>query len=449
MRFIRCLHEESAMAETIEEIIIREFRQLLDKPVGARFYKANLHVHTAESPDWNSQPNQSIRSEDLTPDRIIQAAVQAGLDMIAITDHNSVGWVRGVMEAARCLQRNEGGDLTVLPGVEIHTHEGVHIQGIFDPAKPIAELELMLTNLGLSGKGSLKESTHKRIIVNDVMQRIRDEGGVVVAPHAKSTNGILRLKGDQQDELLNSGLIDLIALHDKDVVYLPNEDRYIPRGKDPERIRARHAYINVSDCHRLEDIGDGVTWLLLGDRSAQGLKQVVCEPRTRVSRTEPPGPAHSAILGVSIEGGYFDGQFLKFSDRFTAIIGGNYSGKSAVFDFVRFALEDIPPTETSCRRHYKRLGGILQKGSTVRVYFIVDNQHFVSVRTLEFSLNAVGDEIACLEGKAQVYQFSEGRLIPLDQRLQIELYEQGEVSRIREQSANQLSLIDRQQGIDR
>lgn len=56
----------------------------------------------------------------MTPNNIVNMSLLKGLDIIAVTDHNSCGNVRSVIKAA-------GDKLLVIPGMEIETSEEVHI----------------------------------------------------------------------------------------------------------------------------------------------------------------------------------------------------------------------------------------------------------------------------------------------------------------------------------
>jgi len=78
-------------------------------------FLADLHIHTVLSP---------CASDDMTPPAIVRAAIDKGLAMIAICDHNSSGNVTAVTEAA-------GNDIAVIAGMEIATAEEVHVVGLF------------------------------------------------------------------------------------------------------------------------------------------------------------------------------------------------------------------------------------------------------------------------------------------------------------------------------
>ncbi len=75
-------------------------------------YAYDLHIHSALSP---------CADDDMTPNNIAGMAKIKGLDIIALTDHNSCGNVRALMKAAKQY------DIIVVPGMEVETEEEVHI----------------------------------------------------------------------------------------------------------------------------------------------------------------------------------------------------------------------------------------------------------------------------------------------------------------------------------
>lgn len=81
-------------------------------------FTADLHIHTALSP---------CADDEMTPPRIVQAAVEQGLSMIAICDHNAAGNVAAAQAAGN-------GRVRVLAGMEITTAEEVHVLGLFPDA---------------------------------------------------------------------------------------------------------------------------------------------------------------------------------------------------------------------------------------------------------------------------------------------------------------------------
>ncbi len=71
----------------------------------------------------------------MIPPLIIDEALQRGISLIAITDHNATANVRAVQQAAG----NSG--LVVLPGMELQTQEEVHVLCLFDTLEQATELQ--------------------------------------------------------------------------------------------------------------------------------------------------------------------------------------------------------------------------------------------------------------------------------------------------------------------
>ena len=66
----------------------------------------DLHIHSALSP---------CGDEDMTPNNIVNMSLLKGLDIIALSDHNSIGNLKATMEVGA---RN---GLTVVPAMEVET----------------------------------------------------------------------------------------------------------------------------------------------------------------------------------------------------------------------------------------------------------------------------------------------------------------------------------------
>ena len=79
-------------------------------------YWVDLHIHSCLSP---------CAEEDMTPNNIVNMALIKGLDIIAITDHNSAKNLKAVMEVGG----RQG--LLVIPGMELCTAEEIHLVCLF------------------------------------------------------------------------------------------------------------------------------------------------------------------------------------------------------------------------------------------------------------------------------------------------------------------------------
>ena len=91
-----------------------------------RTFLAELHVHTVLSP---------CAEIEMIPPLIVQEALDQGINLIAVTDHNSGANVAAVQKAAL----NSG--LVVLPGMELQTREEVHLLCLFDTLDQLDALQ--------------------------------------------------------------------------------------------------------------------------------------------------------------------------------------------------------------------------------------------------------------------------------------------------------------------
>lgn len=80
----------------------------------------DLHIHTALSP---------CADNDMTPNNIVNMSVLKGLEVIAVTDHNSCANVSAVYGCGK----NAG--LLVIPAMELETSEEIHVVCLFPDVK--------------------------------------------------------------------------------------------------------------------------------------------------------------------------------------------------------------------------------------------------------------------------------------------------------------------------
>jgi PHP family Zn ribbon phosphoesterase len=93
-------------------------------------FRAELHVHTVLSP---------CAEVEMIPPLIVEECELRGINLIAITDHNSSANIASVQKAA------QGHQLTVLPGMELQTIEEVHSLCLFDTLEQITEFQKIVS----------------------------------------------------------------------------------------------------------------------------------------------------------------------------------------------------------------------------------------------------------------------------------------------------------------
>ena len=216
-------------------------------------YQADLHVHTLLSP---------CAEIEMIPPLIIARAVEVGLDLIAITDHNSAENVRAMMEAAK------GSPIKVLPGIECESIEGVHVICLFDKAEDAESMqELIYTMLpNLPNQAEFIRYNERLLLasselsIDEIVAAAEERSGIAVPAHV---------------DRRGYGLYGVLG-------FLPEGSRFpaveISRRMTEEGARETYpdlngrAIITSSDAHMLADLGICKTTFMLEHRSVSELR---------------------------------------------------------------------------------------------------------------------------------------------------------------------------------
>lgn len=89
-------------------------------------YLAEMHIHTVLSPCGDLL---------MTPANILEYAQKRGIELIAITDHNSAENMSVILQLAPTY------GIHVLPGMEVETREEVHLVTLFDTLEQVLALQ--------------------------------------------------------------------------------------------------------------------------------------------------------------------------------------------------------------------------------------------------------------------------------------------------------------------
>jgi 3',5'-nucleoside bisphosphate phosphatase len=147
----------------------------------------------------------------MIPPLIVQEALDKGIHLIAISDHNSSANVVAVQKAAR------GTNLTVLPGIEIQTKEEVHILCLFDKIEQLADFQILIDHhipplfndpehfgeqfvVDESGEFIRRESqlliTSVDLTIETVFEVVNELGGLAIPAHVdRKAYGLLAILG--------------------------------------------------------------------------------------------------------------------------------------------------------------------------------------------------------------------------------------------------------------
>ncbi|MDO8969563.1 MAG: hypothetical protein Q7U74_02680, partial [Saprospiraceae bacterium] len=305
---------------------------------GARFYKTDLHIHTPASKCWLGEK---------TPDsieRIFDQLATQGIEIVAITDHNSVESI----DKAKVSGKRIG--IHVFPSVEVSTKEG-HVLAIFDVAKPTSEIDDWLTRLGFvkskrGNKNALAQDQHgNSLSITDVFDFIEKEGGIAIAPHPNSKGTgfleVLKQKGAaRQQAYCSRSLRGLEVGDDKNKIlqFASGNTSGYPK---------KYGCVASSDAHSMDKMGSAFTYIKLGDIGIGALKQAFYDPAMRIRFAEDwPPEKHFWIRSLEVSQGFFAGTIFSFHPDMNSIVGGKATGKSLLIELIRFALGSASPIKT-------------------------------------------------------------------------------------------------------
>lgn len=208
---------------------------------GLKPYVAELHVHTVVSP---------CAAVEMIPPLIVHEAMDRGIDLIAITDHNSSANVEAVQKAAA------GTDLTVLPGMELQTREEVHLLCLFDSMDQIETWQAVVDKRLPPLENNI-EYFGEQFVVDESGDFVRRETQLLITSAnlslQEAVEGVLELGGMAIPAHVNRKAFSLIANLGFVPPGLPVDALEISRHLSPAE--AREKYMQLRD-YALVQSGD-------------------------------------------------------------------------------------------------------------------------------------------------------------------------------------------------
>ncbi|HPH55916.1 MAG TPA: PHP domain-containing protein [Smithella sp.] len=230
-----------------------------------KVFNCDLHIHTCLSP---------CAELDMHPAALVEKTIDAGLDVIAVCDHNASENVPYVIKAA------QGTHLKILPGMEITTSEEVHFLALFDSLSDLIALQHFV-DLHLPGKndedrfgvqaivnehGEVEGLSDKLLIgatdvaLNDLLTVVHHYHGLAIASHIdRESFSVLGQLGFIDDSIHFDAL---------EISYAAGIRQTRERYADLKK----YAFITSSDAHYLKDIGRATTKIMINEPTLSELK---------------------------------------------------------------------------------------------------------------------------------------------------------------------------------
>ena len=315
---------------------------------GAKWWKFDFHTHTPKSNDFSQE------YKNMTPEMWLRAFMDKEIDCVAITDHNSGGWIDRLKQTLNELQENKPQwfrPIWLFPGVEISANGGVHILAIFGDNRNKSEIESLLDVVKYDGTRGDSDGVTKKS-ATDVVDEIAERGGIPIPAHVdKKANGLFKIRGHTLKQIVENENIHAMEICDsnyqKPQIYTMKEDPWTE--------------IISSDVHDFsEDTFGRFTWIKMDEPSIEGLKLALQDGDVSVNRNMNENPnklpsyfiekleiSHAKYIGRS------ETLECNFSPFLNAIIGGHGTGKSTLLEFIRLVMEQVPDDpEKGSRKYY-------------------------------------------------------------------------------------------------
>jgi len=229
----------------------------------------DLHIHSCLSPCGN---------DEMTPWNLVGMAKVKGLDVIALTDHNSALNVPEAVKAGR-----EYG-VEVIPGMEVTSKEEVHILAYFDSVEDdlafgeeiyahlpeIANREELFGHQTVIGESDEPVGKVEKLLINATDLSL-DEICTLTAKHG-GINVPAHINRGANSMIGSLGLMPMLPQYPVVEVYW--------RIPCPEYATKGRFVLNSSDAHRLEDISERQFSLELDQITKQAVLAFIRQKQT-------------------------------------------------------------------------------------------------------------------------------------------------------------------------
>ena len=312
---------------------------------GSRWWKFDFHTHTPASADYGKGGDQAALRR-ITPEDWLLGFMRAGMDCVAVTDHNSGEWIDRLKSALSSLAEEEHDQfrpLYLFPGVEVTANGNIHVLALFDTDKDSSDIDKLLGDVRYRGNPGQSDRAAEEAPVG-VVEAICKAGAVPILAHVDGPSGAWQLSGNTLGPLLDTGGLFAIEVVDRE------SDR-------PALYRQRRfswAEVLGSDSHHPTGgtgdrfPGSHYTWVKMAQPSLEGLRLALLDGQGfSIRRSDEPEsfdpftPPPHCIEAIEVKDARYMGRGnstrLAFSPWLNALVGGRGTGKSTVIHALRLA----------------------------------------------------------------------------------------------------------------
>lgn len=314
-------------------------------PEKNKWYKFDFHTHTPASDDYREPHPPSARDW-------LRSVMAAELDCVAITDHNTGGWVDTLKQTYDVVQSEEWfRPVTLFPGCELTLSLGatrIHLLALFEPDTRTEDITRFLGRCELQGSFGDPEHCFTTLSIETITNKIKDSGGIAIPAHIDGEKGLLHNVANTNPDI-KKHLSLFQSAQFINSAYDTNESIHIELKKDTEHL----AKVCGSDAHTLEALGTRYSWIKMGSPTLGGLDFALRDHVFCVLNqvSNPNTTPRSFIKALTIKKMRHCGMnpqnipTIHLHPLFNSIIGGRGTGKSTFIEALRLSLGRSEDTE--------------------------------------------------------------------------------------------------------
>lgn len=307
--------------------------------IGAKFLKADLHIHS-----FGQDGSFDVTDVTMTPSAIVDLAIEKGLKIISVTDHNEIG------NSITAVRYAADKDILVIPGIEVSTTQG-HLLAYFPDEKALRDF---------FGKLTVKPDktlTHQGIL--ECMESAQSFGGICVLAHIELTSGfetaIGRFNPQMEEILCHKNLYGLEISNRSSELWYTNDEQDLEDGIPQSRKRLMGlrrtkleldgdyhlAKLMSSDAHTLAKLGTNaegerkLTRIKVDELNFHSFCIALLTPESRIRLEETIPDSRPIIKSLKLSGGILDTIDVELSPNLTCIIGSRGAGKSTLLEALK------------------------------------------------------------------------------------------------------------------
>jgi peptidoglycan hydrolase CwlO-like protein len=354
-------------------------------PKGSEWRLWDLHVHTKSEPGYIFSSNHTISTKEQNDDEYPKVFIETiysieGLGAIAITDHNNADWIDRIIEENEAFYTQHHREkITIFPGVEIESSDGIHLLVIFNPethsdvvkrdfrrATWRETIEHFLTVIQITSTNNSPKTTE------EIMEEAEKWDAICIFAHVTSDKGFFRISSGSSKKRIYKHRLTQIFQKSLSASFTEGQKNII-EGRDPQYcddkdILKSICCITSSDAKSLTDIGRNNLWIK-ADPTFEGLKQIIYEPQERVYIGEEPPrkiERNKVIKSITISNSnnWFGDKPIPLNEGLISIIGGKGTGKTAILDLIAYATgsykcyeKDENKSKSFLKKAFKELRG--------------------------------------------------------------------------------------------